>query len=336
MIRLTKGAILAVVGLRLLLGWHFYNEGVKKLEPGFTSAGFLRTAKGPFAPIFRSMVRGPYDAHAELAVPVEYSEYQQGEPREDSDPHPGDAWVDNISEGWEIAVRRLGELDEPALSAETLEAIEAARIAAVGRVRKYVHSTSEEIAELQHESWLLQQLREDAGHSPPPYLQARIDEKAADNWITMQPWISSVQLIEEKFVSEVAQLAEADEVSRSDVQHALAEQSFLSTIDFIVTCVVLGCGICLFLGLATPIAAILAAGFLFSLMLTQPPWVTGPDVMKNFFTWAIEFAALLVVATLGAGRWAGLDGVFNYLWLKSRGRLPRERTSKPHLSGAAA
>ncbi|MEQ8847789.1 DoxX family protein [Botrimarina sp.] len=334
MIRLTKFAIVAVVALRLLLGWHFYNEGVKKLEPGFSSAGFLRTARGPLAPMFRAMVRGPYDAHAELAMPIQHGDSGAAEVQ------PGDVWLANIDEGWAAGVERLRELEEPSLSAETIDAIEQSRLRSVARVKDYIESIREEIADLQHDAWLLKQMRDDAGPSPPPYAQERIDEKAADNWRTMQPWISSVSLIENEFIAQAQRLAEADEVAADKVRDALAERSTLRTIDFIVTCVVLGCGICLFLGLATPVAAIVAAGFIFSVMLTLPPWVTDPtggdQVMMAFFGWAIELMSLLVIAALGAGRWAGLDGVFNYLWLKSRGRLPRQTETHPNAASAAA
>jgi uncharacterized membrane protein YphA (DoxX/SURF4 family) len=85
--------------------------------------------------------------------------------------------------------------------------------------------------------------------------------------------------------------------------------------------VVLGAGICTFLGFLTPVAGVLAAGFLLSLIMTQPPWVTGAD-MTAFFNWSIELAAFLVLATVGAGRWAGIDGVLLGAWRRLRGPKP--------------
>ena len=43
---------MAIVILRLMIGLHFFNEGAAKLDGGFSSAGFLSNAKGPFAPVF--------------------------------------------------------------------------------------------------------------------------------------------------------------------------------------------------------------------------------------------------------------------------------------------
>ena len=49
--------MIAVVALRLLIGWHFYQEGVTKIhDPGWTAVGFLAGSKGPLTPYFEMMV----------------------------------------------------------------------------------------------------------------------------------------------------------------------------------------------------------------------------------------------------------------------------------------
>lgn len=46
--------------LRIVVGYHFYTEGVTKLKSGtFTSKYFLSAAKGPLAPFFRGMLDDP-------------------------------------------------------------------------------------------------------------------------------------------------------------------------------------------------------------------------------------------------------------------------------------
>jgi thiosulfate dehydrogenase [quinone] large subunit len=46
----------AVVALRVLIGWHFLYEGLAKLtNPGWSAAGYLSQARGPFAGLFRWM-----------------------------------------------------------------------------------------------------------------------------------------------------------------------------------------------------------------------------------------------------------------------------------------
>lgn len=63
-------------------------------------------------------------------------------------------------------------------------------------------------------------------------------------------------------------------------------------------------GALLILGLFTRPAAIAAAGFLLSVILMQPPWVDG--AVPTYYQ-AVEMFALLGLAAVGAGRYAGLD-----------------------------
>lgn len=343
MTRISTIAIAAIVLLRLVCGWHFFNEGVKKLDPKFTSAGFLRTAKGPFAPMFRAMIPGPYGAHLDLARPVEFGsrtpetqaaidkwlvDYgkraadaaKAGQPLpHDIDPAvPGAGWVQNIAKGWDEGIERLAKAK---IAEETLEKIRQLRDEKLGEVVYYVYGLYPNIDDLQHEEWRLTQLRESGGMTPTPFVQTQIDAKDNENWKTMQPWIATVRQIEDKFIEEAQALAADAKVESDSIADALEEKSSLKLIDGAVTCVVLGAGVCVFLGFLTPVAALLAAGFLLSLIMTQPPWVTGAD-MTAFFNWAIELAAFLVLAAVGAGRWAGIDGVLLRGWSLLRGPKP--------------
>ena len=56
---LTRAQMITIVVMRVLIGWHFLYEGVSKLTtPGWSAAGFLLQARGPFAGLFRWMA-GP-------------------------------------------------------------------------------------------------------------------------------------------------------------------------------------------------------------------------------------------------------------------------------------
>ncbi len=55
--RLGFFSMLAIVALRLCLGWHFYKEGAEKVSSGkFTASGFLGGATGPLAGMYHGMV----------------------------------------------------------------------------------------------------------------------------------------------------------------------------------------------------------------------------------------------------------------------------------------
>jgi uncharacterized membrane protein YphA (DoxX/SURF4 family) len=53
-------AFLALILLRLSVGFHFFNEGITKFQTGdFTAKYFLNDAKGPLAPYFKKMLDDP-------------------------------------------------------------------------------------------------------------------------------------------------------------------------------------------------------------------------------------------------------------------------------------
>ena len=53
-------AFLALILLRLSVGFHFFNEGITKIRAGdFTAKYFLGDAKGPLAPYFKQMLDDP-------------------------------------------------------------------------------------------------------------------------------------------------------------------------------------------------------------------------------------------------------------------------------------
>ncbi len=78
-----------------------------------------------------------------------------------------------------------------------------------------------------------------------------------------------------------------------------------------------GIGLCLMLGLFTPVAGLAAAGQLAMFYLASPPWPGFPAaslgghylfVDRNL----IELIAALVIAATASGRWAGLDAYLNF------------------------
>ena len=57
----ARGPMLAITFLRILVGWHFFYEGLTKLNAttAWTAAGFLKQAKGPFADQFHALAASP-------------------------------------------------------------------------------------------------------------------------------------------------------------------------------------------------------------------------------------------------------------------------------------
>ena len=58
--KLSRGPMIAITVLRVVIGWHFLYEGLSKLTaPSFTAAGYLKQARGPFAELFKSLATQP-------------------------------------------------------------------------------------------------------------------------------------------------------------------------------------------------------------------------------------------------------------------------------------
>jgi len=58
--KLSRGPMIAITVLRVLVGWHFLYEGLTKLTAtSWTSAGYLKQARGPFAELFRGLAGNP-------------------------------------------------------------------------------------------------------------------------------------------------------------------------------------------------------------------------------------------------------------------------------------
>jgi hypothetical protein len=90
--RLGIPAIIALVILRVVVGWHFFMEGSDKVQKGgFSSTGFLSAAKGPLASKFQSMIpdydgslrlnsgpvkeKGPKDTYEGSPLEMEYRRF---------------------------------------------------------------------------------------------------------------------------------------------------------------------------------------------------------------------------------------------------------------------
>ena len=59
---------LALIVLRLAVGFHFFNEGITKIQSGdFTAKYFLSDVKGPLAPYFKRLLDDP-DGKVKLCV----------------------------------------------------------------------------------------------------------------------------------------------------------------------------------------------------------------------------------------------------------------------------
>lgn len=311
--------VLLIVLMRLAAGFHFYAEGVKKLEPGFSSEGFLRGAKGPLAETFKAYAPGYHGAYELLAQPHQWGipiETAVSGGEESASPIPSGKpysdWADAINLAWQQqhdnAMRAMRASDETRTKADEVYSN------IVKRLGDYFADNEEAIAEYQHELWRLQQMQDGYQTEPVrlPFLDERIADKQREVRTTPRGWIADIKLIEKDYQKQLAELAGDKQRESAAFQEGLHKAmnpaTQLDRVNLAVTCVVLGCGVLLFLGLFTRVAAIVAAGFLASVIATQPPWVHGADTTV-FYYQLFEIVGLLMLAAIGAGRWFGIDSL---------------------------
>lgn len=336
--RLTSVTRIGVLGvtmlvvLRMCIGAHFFSEGTKKLEPGFSSAGFLQGAKGPLAPHFRSFAPMFHDWDQLLAVPRQSPEYvsrslpkatqlpddllepQREEIRLPAD-SPAAAWGNRVLHDWEQTLEKFAKT--PGLSEEQQKQAEAVFLTKTEELKAYLVEIGGEIGDYQHELWRIAQWEANDARGELPFLDSRIAGKRAETSGTPRQWAGVVEPMETRFAAELRDLLTEEQRSSAlamkHVNSTLEPRSWLSFVDRSVTVLTIGAGLCLLFGFFTRLGALAAAAFLLSVIATQPPWVPGVDT-TYFWYQLVEFTALLTLAAVGAGRWAGVDAIIHKLW----------------------
>lgn len=324
------GVTLLVV-LRMVIGAHFFSEGTKKLNPGFSSAGFLQGAKGPLAPHFKSFAPTLHDWDQLLAVPRQSPDYVSRslpkaaelpaaalQPKREEVRLPADkptsAWGNRVLHAWEQTLEEFAKT--PALSEEQQKQAEAVFLKKSAELRAYLDEISGDVSNYQHELWRLAQWEAEKAHGELPFLDSRIATKRAETSGTPRQWASAVEQMEIGYTSELRQVLTEEQLESAlamkHVNATLQPRTWLSIVDRSVTALTIGAGLSLLFGFFTRLGALAAAAFLLSVMASQPPWVPGVEP-TYFWYQLVEFTALLTLAAVGAGRWAGIDAIIRGL-----------------------
>lgn len=333
---------LMLVLLRLSIGWHFFAEGSQKVvvdeaatgryRVKFSAEDFLQQAKGPVAPLLYSQLPGQHKWRSLLAQPLRNptSPTDQSSDETTGDQSPVDvpsnpafaAWARQILNDW--AATRDRFLKTSALSDEQRRQARELYVRRGQQLVDYLKQEAPDIVDYRHQLWRLKNWQEDPAAGELPYLDSRIAAKQRE--VSQQPilWLNEVRTMETNFTDDLRNLLSdaerANEDTAAALEAALADpkQRMLDRLNVGVTCLVLGVGVCLLLGFFTRLASLAGALFLFSVMITQPPWIPGA-VDDYFWYQLVELTALLVLMATGAGRWAGLDYFSYSLWGKLRG-----------------
>jgi uncharacterized membrane protein YphA (DoxX/SURF4 family) len=332
--RIGALAVVALVALRLALGCHFLYEGVWKINHSdfrhdamwkaehndeFKAAPFLTTAKGPVAGFFYAMVP---DIDARQRLHVEVVEVKGKKMRSINS--------DGIADRWNQTRQAFVNFYKPADSSDAKAADAQAKLAKDAeatynkfhkQLNEYLQANVDGIAAY---FGSLDRFENDKERNQDaPFQKQRRWDRMMELRHEADKWIKDIEAQERAYAHSLYSLLDDDQQQRGLITASWNPFQWdrMKQIDFAVTFGLTAIGLCLMLGLCTPLAALGGACFMCFVVLTQPafPTIYPPDppmlghaliVNKDF----IEMLALLVVAATGAGRWGGLD-IFVRRWI---------------------
>ncbi len=318
------------------------------LNPEFTAKTEIvfRNATGPFAGWYKKQLPGFYDWENTLATPREskplssedafaqqdwQNDYvtrrtqakkeKQPVPIEIPDFAPYKAWAENVVEGLRGKLKNYTDLS--GISKEQAEIAAKHFIERHQQIADFLGGESESIAEYRHELWRLEQMEKFGSAKEVPFESERVAAKRSETGGIGNRLVNEVSGIERGFNNDLRgtlteeQRADANFLSQVEASLTSPEQRRLHWLNVGVTCLIIGVGACLLLGLFTRLASLGGIVFLVSVMVTQMPWVAGARA-DFFYYQLVECAALLTLLVCSPWRLPGIDYLLSGLWNKSR------------------
>ncbi len=284
-------------------GWAFGRFFHPTDGPSFSSEGYQRNASGPFADQFRALIGDPDSRDA-----LDFAKLKTAWKAEEDRVAAHYAYSDAQKTAADAALARREKeagdyFDEP----EVRE-----------KIRQYLDNLYE-LARLDAKPNKM-------SYEVERYYEARrgLEGKRKELVAPIDAWTKTLR-------DAWLQLATEDQVAQAgSYQPPITE---VERADRITMYGLTICGLCLILGLFTPIAALASSAFLFLFYISMPPWpgLPVPPNTEGHYVFVnknlIEFLACLVIAATPNGLWLGVDALL-FGWidrLRARRILRRER-----------
>ena len=288
--RIPLVAVIALTLLRIVVGLHFFLEGLSHLrDPSWSSAGFRRAAVGPLAESYRGALPQTGDWRGTLGR-------IDGTPAADA----ATAWQKSVVAEWRRLLERRQRLAP--LDAGGSAAAEQRLDAAAEDLRDHVAGIADDLAEHRRQAERLAAWERRPGTADIPFERDRVAKKRSELSGQAAGWMADAAAIGRKLVADWDAALGSAEARRAAA--AAAGPSALWKADRFVSWSLVTIGACLLVGLFVKFNAMGAAIFLATVVATQPFWV--PGARATYEQW-VEMAALLVLAALPVGGWSGLD-----------------------------
>jgi len=294
--RSTLLAVAALAFLRIVVGMHFFLEGLSHLrDPGWSSAGFRRAAVGPLADFYQS----------DLPQTGNWSETLGRIDNRSLDDVLA-AWKASVVAGWQ---RRLEErLKLVPLDAASMDEAKQCLQVAEDELDAYASDKMIVLGEYRSELARRGEMESSPEAARVPFIRELIAKGRRALAAQQAEWMRDAEAIGAKLESnwdEPRTGAERQRLSGGITPTRLWKA------DRFVSWSLVTIGACLVLGILVKFNAMGGVCFLASIIASQPFWVPGAQATYN--QW-VELAALLAIASLPTGGWSGLDFFFGK-WL---------------------
>jgi uncharacterized membrane protein YphA (DoxX/SURF4 family) len=361
-----------LVLLRLAIGWHFFIEGLEKVNnDSWSSETYLRESAGPLAPRFHELAGDPLAerltplpaAPGEDPTKVSYAErfppalaadwqsyYEHFVGHYGLDDNQQATAKDKLKQAKEQTV--IWMLGVPDKDGNPTGAKEVKRVSPYGPPAEVTLTVQERLEEYQKR---LKEARElqanELSRTPHTGFEDEVNVKvslAKADANRMRADLRSdldgqTAQMKESLHTVVTEEQRAKGPLEEPVGRTVAYWTLLDWTDFVVRWGLLVVGLGLLVGLFTRTWCVAGACFLLLFFLAMPPLPGLPVnpraeghylfVNKNI----IEMLALLALATTRSGRWLGLDGIVQFLNPFRRRRAPEAepaaRDRRPVLAG---
>jgi uncharacterized membrane protein YphA (DoxX/SURF4 family) len=314
-------AVVLIVLLRIVIGWHFFYEGLHKFDPaeGFSAKGFLGIAKGPAAELYYEMLPD-LDGLQRLEIgTVSVKDPNGKEQKQKTFVAYENAWN-------EFYTRFLKKhtLDEKQKNEADLvfnRYLKSLRSGATD-VEKDVQAFTESKERYEETK---KTRRNDTAFEQKRRWDAMMSYRnEAGTWINMLDGMSTglqsdlAKIVSPQLAGESGKIITAPERGYLKFFPNPCVQSQMRAMDLAVMYGLSAIGLCMILGFCNRLACLGGAVFLVNVILTTWP-VPGvypplPTAVGNFMFISkdgVELTAMLFLASIPAGRWAGLD---YFLW----------------------
>jgi uncharacterized membrane protein YphA (DoxX/SURF4 family) len=282
-------ALLALAFLRIVIGLHFFLEGVSHLrDPDWSSVGFRKAAVGPLADRYRATLPETGTWLATLGTASRQSTAEATA-----------AWKASVVAGWR---QRLAERAKAVrLDGDDQTAAQAAIDAAAAELTDWLKGIDADLEEYRLDVIRLADKAAQPVAVEVPFERERVTKKRRELDRQAAGWMAEAAAIGQRLDAKWDDLLTP--ADRRRVADAMPP-SQLWKADHFVSWSLVTIGACLVLGLLTKFNAVGGICFLASVVAAQPFWV--PGAQATYDQW-VEIAALLVIAALPTGGWSGLD-----------------------------